>query len=190
MLDYCYSNDKHLIIGCDANAHHTVWGSTDINEGGEILLEVLLRNYISIMNVGTSPTFVTSVRREVLDLTLTTRFIGDRIEGWKVSEELMQSDHRMLVFNLKVSGLVESRYRNPRATDWDIYYDLLTSKMSFLSFDAIESVDRLEDMATVLNDIIRESFYEACPERSLRTNRDVPWWHDGLTRLRKVTRQL
>ena len=30
LLDYCHSNNRHLIIGCDANAHHTIWGSTDI----------------------------------------------------------------------------------------------------------------------------------------------------------------
>ena len=189
LLDYCYSKNKHLIMRCDANAHHTIWGSTDINERCEILLEVLVKN-ISIMNVGTSPTFVTSVRREVLDLTLTTRFIGDRIESWKVSEEQMQSDHRMIVFNLKVPGLVKPRYRNPRATDWDVYCNLLTSKMSFLNFDVIESVCRSDEMATTLNDVIRECYYEACPERNFAANRDVPWWHDGLTRLRKVTRRL
>jgi splicing factor 45 len=31
ITDYCYSRKKQLIIGCDANAHHTLWGSTSVN---------------------------------------------------------------------------------------------------------------------------------------------------------------
>ena len=32
----CRADGTHL-IGCDANAHHTSWGSTDINNRGESL---------------------------------------------------------------------------------------------------------------------------------------------------------
>jgi splicing factor 45 len=31
IIHYCYSRKKQLIIGCDANAHHTLWGSTGVN---------------------------------------------------------------------------------------------------------------------------------------------------------------
>jgi splicing factor 45 len=27
IIDYCYSRKKQLIIGCDANAHHILWGA-------------------------------------------------------------------------------------------------------------------------------------------------------------------
>ena len=32
------------IIGTDANAHHTLWGSTNVNTRGENLLNVLCKN--------------------------------------------------------------------------------------------------------------------------------------------------
>lgn len=69
LLEFC--KDKSLIIGCDANAHHNVWGSTDINERGSALLELIVENNLSFANVGDRPTLDNGRRQEVLDLTIT-----------------------------------------------------------------------------------------------------------------------
>jgi hypothetical protein len=61
-----------LITGYDANAHHIIWGSTDINPWGECLTEYVVRTDLNIVNQGNDPTFVISKRKEVRDLTLTT----------------------------------------------------------------------------------------------------------------------
>jgi hypothetical protein len=39
-----YAKDKglELLLGCDANSHHEVWGSTDINSRGESLLDFIM----------------------------------------------------------------------------------------------------------------------------------------------------
>ena len=42
LLEFCTENAKQLVLGCHANAHHTVWGSTNVNDRGERLLEILL----------------------------------------------------------------------------------------------------------------------------------------------------
>jgi hypothetical protein len=39
----CSAEGAHLIFGYDANSHHTSWGSTNINNGGESLLTILWR---------------------------------------------------------------------------------------------------------------------------------------------------
>jgi hypothetical protein len=31
VVDYCSRHKLQLIVGCDAKAHHIIWGSTDIN---------------------------------------------------------------------------------------------------------------------------------------------------------------
>lgn len=31
LVRYCRAVNKPFLIGCDANAHHTIWGSTDVN---------------------------------------------------------------------------------------------------------------------------------------------------------------
>jgi splicing factor 45 len=37
----CRAEGTHLIIGCDANSHHTSWGSTNINNRGDTCLTTL-----------------------------------------------------------------------------------------------------------------------------------------------------
>ncbi|XP_033606262.1 uncharacterized protein LOC117282093 [Cryptotermes secundus] len=39
IIEYCHLRKEQLIIGCDANAYHTLWESTDINPRGECLME-------------------------------------------------------------------------------------------------------------------------------------------------------
>lgn len=39
---YCRDEGMQLILGCNANAHHPAWSSTDTNDRGEYLLEYLI----------------------------------------------------------------------------------------------------------------------------------------------------
>ena len=63
-----------LIVCADANAHHTIWGSSDINPRGEALFDFIVVNKLTVMNSGSEPTFIVVNRRVVLDVTL----ISDR----------------------------------------------------------------------------------------------------------------
>jgi hypothetical protein len=65
-----YAKDKglELLLGCDENSHHEVWGSTDINPRGESLLDFIMRTRLHIINTGKEPTFLHSRRQEVLIL--------------------------------------------------------------------------------------------------------------------------
>jgi len=60
----CRAEGTHLIVGCDANSHHTSWGSTN-NNRGESLFNYITANELDIMNRGNKPTFVTSKFRIV-----------------------------------------------------------------------------------------------------------------------------
>jgi len=46
------SKDDQILIGADANAHHSVWGSSDINDRGKSLLDFILSTNLDIANVG------------------------------------------------------------------------------------------------------------------------------------------
>ena len=41
LVNYCDERNYGLIVGTDANSHHTAWGSTDINDRGEQLLDYI-----------------------------------------------------------------------------------------------------------------------------------------------------
>jgi splicing factor 45 len=72
IIEYCHSRKKQLNIGCDANAHHKLWGSNGSNPRRESLMEFLVSSNLNILNHGNEPTFVVCNRREVIDLTLGT----------------------------------------------------------------------------------------------------------------------
>jgi len=53
-----------------------------------------MANGLYIMNSGNRPTFVTSNRQEVIDITIATLYAGNFIKDWHVTEEVSCSDHR------------------------------------------------------------------------------------------------
>ncbi|XP_045462517.1 uncharacterized protein LOC123672465 [Harmonia axyridis] len=116
LIEWCRMGKKQLILGCDANAHHKVWGSTDINHRGEDLLDSLFSTNIEIVNVGNSPTFMNAIRREVIDLTLATPFIAGMVKNHprRVSEEPSMSDHMAIEFNVEATASADVESRIPR----------------------------------------------------------------------------
>jgi hypothetical protein len=40
----CRAEGTHLIISCDANSHHTSWGSTNTNNRGESIFNYIMAN--------------------------------------------------------------------------------------------------------------------------------------------------
>ena len=100
LVTFCTQRNWRLIIGSDANSHNTMWGSTNDNLRGEQLLEYIVSTNLEICNVGNTPTFVIANRQEVIDVTLVSNNFLDNIVDWKVSDEDMQSDHRLITFNV------------------------------------------------------------------------------------------
>ena len=56
VVTYCCKNNLQLIIECDANAHHFILGSMNMNPTGEYLLEYLVSTNLYILNRGNEPT--------------------------------------------------------------------------------------------------------------------------------------
>ncbi len=119
-MEYFRRNNLPLVLGCNANALHTEWGSTDCNTRAESLLEFIVSTNLSIENVGCEPTFVTSVRREVLDITLGNELTTGLIRQWKVSSEPFMSDPRIIRFALVVEVRQLPPRRIPKNRDWAI----------------------------------------------------------------------
>ena len=116
-MRYCEKEKLHLLVGCDSNAHHTAWGSTNCNSRGEALMEFLGSSNLEILNRGNEPTFSNAVRQGVLDITLVSYGLLDNIADWEVSSEPSLSDHRHILFNLRGS-VPAPLIRNPRGTNW------------------------------------------------------------------------
>ena len=57
LVDYCKARSLPLLLGCDANSHHKLWGSTDTNRRDEDLMDYLITTDVDILNTGKIPPF-------------------------------------------------------------------------------------------------------------------------------------
>ena len=188
LTNYCQGRNIPLILGCDANAHHTVWGSSNINNRGEALLEFLLSTNLIIANIGSEPTFLNSVRQEVIDITLCSKELKEFIGNWYVSREASMSDHRHIIFNLKESVRPTVYYRNPKSTNWDQFREELGGRLQ--GFPRVEcNREGIELAVDCLNSALIESYMISCPLKERRNTGKTPWWNHKLEVLRKRARK-
>jgi hypothetical protein len=129
LVQYCEEEHLYLIIGCDSNAHHTAWGSTNCNDRREALVEFLCASNLEILNWGNDPTFCNRHRLEVIDITLWSYGLLESIMSWEVSFEPSLSDHRHILFTLQGSAPVHL-IRKPRGTNWDSFREDLKDMVS------------------------------------------------------------
>lgn len=184
-------NNIQLLIGCDANAHSQTWGSTDDNERGEFLLDFLTKENLNVSNIGNRPTFVTTVRQEVLDLTIGSDSLCGHISRWRVSGEPSFSDHKIIMFDLVASGPPAGVLRSPRNTDWARYKEDLTLNLtSGPKHGKICHHDQLDYFVDGLNKNIVSAYSENCKTSAKKSDSDVTWWNPNLEQLRKDTRKL
>ena len=188
LVNFCVQKNYQLIIGADANSHNTAWGSTDINDRGDKLLDYILSTDLQICNVGDKPTFSNVNRQEVIHITLASRNIERKISGWRVSEKENFSDHNTIHFSIltECRGQLDS-YRNVRKTDWTMYRSKSTE--NFTQTDFLET-DSLEVHTDKLTKAIKEAYLESCRLTRTRKKTKPPWWTGELTRLKKEAARL
>ncbi|KAG8233308.1 hypothetical protein J437_LFUL013778 [Ladona fulva] len=133
-----------LLVGCDSNSHHSVWGSSDVNPRGESLLEYLMTTELQLLNRGSQPTFRNSVTEEVIDITLCASNIVHKINGWRVSGETSLSDHCHILFTLSEEARQVIAYRDPKATNWDLYRSELKRDIEGISQHKFRNRDEIE----------------------------------------------
>jgi len=128
LVRYCENEYLCLIVGCDSNAHHTAWGSTNCNSRGESLLEFLNSSNLEILNRGNESTFCNASRHEVIDITLGSYRLLESITGWEVFQEPSLSNHRHILFTLPGS-IPALLIRKPRGTNWGSFREGLRGKL-------------------------------------------------------------
>ncbi len=191
LVDYCHQAKLPLVIGMDANAHNVVWGSTDTNNRGEEMLDFIVSSDLQLLNKGNTPTFVTSRREEVLDISLANSEGASLIQNWHVSEDDSLSDHRQIHLEITASNVPRIWARNPRRTNWEIYENRLQWFLPRVPNKEL-SYDELDSLAKSVEDAIRRAYFCACPLRRSGSKKQPPWWMynpQELSYLRTETRK-
>ena len=103
-IDKCVEHSKNvnkdIIIGTDSNAHSQLWMSESENSRGEIFEEFITQNNLFVSNIGNSFTYDCATGRSIIDITIVSTPLVDRIQNWKVHDEYYLSDHKLISFNL------------------------------------------------------------------------------------------
>ncbi|KAL7725082.1 hypothetical protein ACLKA6_016155 [Drosophila palustris] len=190
LISDCELNKIGLIVGCDANAHHTQWGSSNINARGELLLDYLLSTNLEIINRGNDPTFIIKDRKEVIDLTLVSHPLSNLITEWKVSDEHSFSDHRYIEFALNLKPPKPLQFTNLRKTNWSKYQILLKKVIPEKAPEGPHSEARLHDLIKTFTTACKSACKASCPVSRPKGSKKPPWWTHNLNNLRKISRTL
>lgn len=176
LVTYCNTYKIPLILSCDANAHHSMWGSTDTNNRGIKMAELISTAGLFLLNRGNSHTFANRLRQEVIDLTLCSMEITNFIEKWHVSEEFSASDHRYIKFELRNRKPTQSFFRNPNKTDWRKFRDNVQKNFTPISENLL-NLDDLDRSAHTLSRTLTEAYHKSCPLRIQKTSEKCGWWN-------------
>ncbi|XP_055382222.1 uncharacterized protein LOC129612578 [Condylostylus longicornis] len=184
-----------LLMGCDANARHTLWGSTEINERGESLFNFVLDSNLEIANRGNTPTFTfPSTDRfagweDVIDITLKTN--NCIIEDWRVSSKRSYSDHAWIVFTVGFEVGNPKPFRNPKRTDWVKFRAIVRAKLMVMPDinNYIKEVEELDAQISRFEKVMGVAFRASCPLKYSK-KKYPPWWNEDLSNLRKITRDV
>lgn len=185
LVDEASEKKLDLVIGGDANAHHKIWGSKDINIRGESFLNFILSSNLSIANRGNVPTYIGPTSENVLDITLYTETETCILDNWQVLKKPSLSDHRYISFEISFkTNKTPKPYRNPAKTNWDLYAELVEQQLDGKCPVAIWKSDTLEATVAFLTKTLTAAFERACPLSIPRTKSRPPWWNNQL----KITR--
>ncbi|XP_030759768.1 uncharacterized protein LOC115885120 [Sitophilus oryzae] len=128
-------------------------------------------------------------RKEVLDITVSSNYLSNRISNWRVSSEPSCSDHRHIQFEISVGERTLLQYRDPKCTDWEGYNRSLVHLLE-PTIVKVRDRDEIEIAAEQLRCAIITAYSENCPLKTNKDNRKSSWWNNKLDKRRKEVRQL
>lgn len=172
-----------FIIAGDFNAWSTSWGSRETNRKGEVLLENFSIMDITLINTGSTPTFMRNQTCSIVDLTFASDQLANRIVSWHVSELYTHSDHQAIIY--KVDGPNKAYSR-----------DITNHKWNAKSLDRDSFAVIIKDEAVLLGtpedstDKLMKLVQHACDASMTRSSRNIHfkpvyWWNKEIDKLRR-----
>ena len=134
IMDYARVNTFEVVICSDANARATLWGCHETNLRGEALMDFMIETGLDLANLGDEPTYVRANVRSIIDVTMHTSGISNRIMDWRVEMADLLSDHRLISFQIQKSpSKILNLSRNLKKANWNIFREILKKSLCFSS---------------------------------------------------------
>lgn len=188
-----------IIIGGDFNGWHPAWGSRKTNKRGTDINNLAISHDLVIGNIGNTPTFSTvthgRIRSSIIDLTLYSGNISNRIHNWQVNTHACpSSEHEAIDFTIHLGDIAltknkkQSTYKyKTDGVDWQIFNNNLNNSIEVVNIThtLIENLNKDELDKHVSN--IISSIQGVCDETfriKKRHNNRTPWWNAELDQLK------
>ena len=176
---YANSNGKEILIGSDTNSHSHLWMSNPENSRGEIFMDFISLNNLFVSNQGNKHTYDYSLGKSIIDVTMSTIGLVDKIRDWLVHDEDYFSDHKLITFTLDMEVTPMGKSRNLKTANWVYFKQIITNKKWKAPTFWSKKIIDLEAMK--LNKVIIEALDKVCPEETLKTkDRNPTWWTNDL----------
>ena len=168
-----------ILIG-DFNAHHPYWYDRDANKLGDELYEFLVDKDLMVAN-NTEPTR----KDRIIDLTIVSNCLKDRILKWKVQKEVyLNTDHSLISFNIGIEEKEESVQRfDFKNTNWDEWEKNCSGAIEEWLQSRRDNSDINEDYDSFVSMLLEEA--EECIPKKQVCKHSKGWWNPELTKLSK-----
>jgi len=173
-----------VIVCADVNARSTVWHDIKTDNRGDIVVEFISQNDITVQNrPGYPPTF-RNRGTACLDVTLTLKNV--RVANWSATHDLTSSDHALISFDLitrddarVVTQETVLRYNWSR-TNWVKFRKTLKASRDKRIRD-LECPD-VDVNARAISAVLKEACDAHMKIKTGRKHRPPPWWNGTLDR--------
>ena len=117
-VEYSKTVSKDILIGTDSNAHSQLWMSESDNARGEIFEDFITSNGLFVCNIGNKFTYDCALGQSIIDITITSSLLADRVNDWTVHDENYFSDHKLITYNLNFNKAQTYKSRNYKKANW------------------------------------------------------------------------
>ncbi|CAH2225630.1 jg2420 [Pararge aegeria aegeria] len=190
---------QYVVLGGDANAWNTWWGSKKTDKRGEEMHGALEEIDLQVLNQGNIPTFDTirgnKAFSSCVDITACSADALPLIADWTVDHKVTSSDHNAIKFNIylqKAKGVTISRVTriyNTKKANWDEFRSKFSQLISESSINKkeIESISNTLDLDKIIQkyiNIITITCKKTIPSKKNNNKYNLPWWNDELAALK------
>ena len=146
----------------------------------------LTSNGLFVCNIGNKFTYDCALGQSIIDITITSSLLADRVNDWIVHDENYFSDHKLISFHLNFKAQ-SYKSRNYKKANWSLFKKQLTAVK--WKTPKVWSTKTIETESKKLNDDIIKVLDEVCPikVKSFKT-KSPTWWTTELHNLRTRVR--
>ena len=164
-----------LLLG-DVNAKSPLWGDCNdhTDRRGELFERLLLNHDICILNDGTATHYhIQTNSTSAIDLSICSSDISlDFL--FSTLEDLNGSDHFPIVLSpsMNPNPVNFTKRLNFKKANWKLFHDITSTNM------IINDHDNINDIVTMMEDMIMNAAYVAIPMKGNNDKIPVPWFND------------